>query len=103
VGSAPAPTRPDTPGPDAGAAGVSPSWRASRPGHHIHPLFEAAPALADLLTAFWADPPHGGHPSARRRDSPGTSPGRQPDRQPSVTRGKPRSPGKSEGAHARIA
>lgn len=24
---------------------------------HIAPLFEAAPAVADLLTAFWADPP----------------------------------------------
>jgi pimeloyl-ACP methyl ester carboxylesterase len=23
---------------------------------HIAPLFEAAPALADMLTAFWADP-----------------------------------------------
>jgi pimeloyl-ACP methyl ester carboxylesterase len=29
----------------------------SLPGSgHIAPLFEAAPALADLLTAFWADP-----------------------------------------------
>ena len=24
---------------------------------HLAPLFEAAPAVADLLTAFWADPP----------------------------------------------
>jgi len=48
-----------TPADAAAAASRLPHGAAAvLPGAgHIAPLFEAAPAMADLLTAFWADPP----------------------------------------------
>jgi hypothetical protein len=47
-----------TPADAAAAASRLPNAApVSLPGSgHLAPLFEAAPALADLLTAFWADP-----------------------------------------------
>ena len=48
-----------TPADAASAAGLLPNGAPVilPASGHIAPLFQAAPALADLLTAFWADPP----------------------------------------------
>jgi len=60
----------------AGAAGCLPNGASVivTGSGHIAPLFEAAPAVADLLTAFWANP--GAVVTRQRADATASAPHR---------------------------